>query len=102
MIHAADTKLCILSHLPKVPTCLLRLSYELASYLGVLNYSYIKCLKCHKANKINIPNGSGSMKKKKSSKALKREKEIGEIRNRKCYFECVQCSCSPVYIFEVT
>lgn len=92
---------CILSHLLEVPTSLSRLNYELASYLGVLNYNCVKYLKCHKANKVNIPLGSGS-KKKKGNKHLKGEKEIGKIRNRRRYFECAQCSRSAVYTFEMT
>lgn len=57
---------CILSHLLKVPTSLSKLNYELASYLGVLNYNCVKYLKCHKANEVNIPLGSGSKEKKKA------------------------------------
>lgn len=46
---ALHTYLHILSHGPEVPSSLSRLNYELASYLGVLNYNGVKYLKCYKA-----------------------------------------------------
>lgn len=46
---AVHTYIYTLSHGPEVPTSLSRLNYELASYLGVLNYNCVKYLKCYKA-----------------------------------------------------
>jgi len=48
-----------------VPASLSRLNYKLASYLGVLNYSYIKYLKCHKAHKKISPMDQVQRKEKK-------------------------------------